>query len=150
MKDREADSPGRDAARGLPSSEEIGRDFWVTEYVTVTSTFVQFLSQYIKVFAIYLGIQGLALKFAFDENATDLLRDLLGGLAILCCLLLFVVVGFAEAMRKRLLARRSRALQELGVDIPDELISARWGSLVFSILNVLVLTGWSLLIWSGR
>lgn len=124
-------------------------DFWVTEYSTVTSIFSKFLEMYITVFSIYLGIHGLALKFAFDQNANLALRRLLSVFAISCCMLLFVVVMLAELMRRRLLGRRNRALGEIGVSIPDEFIGAKWGGMVFSFFNVVVLVGWSIVLWSS-
>jgi hypothetical protein len=118
-----------------------GQSFWIMEYQNVSNQFVKFLDIYIKTFMIYIGIMGLIFKFALDVNSTPELRRTLIKFGILCSILFFLCIYYAENMTKQLRRRRKTALKQLGQNTEDEFIGGHWASIVFLTFNLFVVIG---------
>ena len=121
---------------------ENSNSFWVTEYTGVTSQFSSLLGLYVKVFAIYVGILGLAIKFALDSNSTSVLRCTLAVFAIMICSLFQFVIVFAKKLVCQLEDRRNTALSHLKKSVSSEFHIGHSASRAMTLFNVVSLVGW--------
>lgn len=124
--------------------------FWLEEYKNISGQFQKFLELYIKTFLIYLGANGLLLKFAFDNNSTPSLKSFLSLFGILISFLLFVTIVFGEIMTRKLRRKRKTTTEKIGVSTEDEFIAGHWASIVFFVFNTCVLGGWIFILFNNN
>ena len=131
-----------DDGHGNKSTENRDFDFWMAEYASLATQFATLLGIYVKIFIIYAGILGFALKFALDADSTPELRWALRLFALVVCGF-YVLINLAGVVTTiQLQRRRQEALENLGKTVESEFRVGYWASSLTVIFNVIAIVGW--------
>jgi hypothetical protein len=132
------------------TSESSARATYVEVLKLKSSEAGTFMTNILRVEALYLAITGALLKFALDANATPPLRSALSWLGLSLAGLLWLAALFAELYRRTLLrdfALIHEKLQLSGI-APDFETGIRLGIVGIAAMNLAIIGGWSYLLLS--
>ncbi len=117
-------------------------NFWRKEYQLAGEQFGRFITLYIQVFFIYVGILGVLLSFALGEEPGSEVRKVLSYFALVCCFIFLLCILCFERITGKLKRKRKRALRELGEDTEDELVVGHWVNYVYLLFTVFAMLAW--------
>ena len=127
----------------------VEKELWKIEYTTVVDTFTNYLSLFVKAFVVYVGMLGVALKFALEEGASS--QQKLGmSVFSFCASAAFVGLIIATIQLTKLLGRRRQVAQEqLGMDTMSEFIAGYWAAGLSAAFVLVAASGWILIAFQG-
>ncbi len=101
------------------------------------------LPRYIQTFVIFLGINGVLLKYTFDIKSTYELKLVISLVGIGSCILLIFAATLGEMVRRKLKEDLNKLLDELNSPLnPENLAPLKFGVISVILFALVAFIGW--------
>ncbi|MDH3604460.1 MAG: helix-turn-helix domain-containing protein [Candidatus Tectomicrobia bacterium] len=109
----------------------------------------ELLGHYLRAFAIFVTITAVLIKFAFDKNSTELMRQALTGTGLVLSVMGFAVYAFGKIVRHAVCIEAEKLSNTLGVgDFRPMLLPVKYVGIVVLLASILGTIGWGLVFWN--